>query len=689
MDGRHKTRRCQDGGDGLLSPALAVISFVAPWMAWGAAAAVGLPLLAHLLSKTRYREVVFPAARLVQQAVAATSRIETPRHRLLMLLRWLVLLLLVLAFMRPQWVPQAEARQTERGIALVLLIDASASMQRTADGATLYDRALREAQRLISQLNPSKDAAAVIRVDHAPASLLPEPTAQFNLLADQLTNTKPGYTHASWTSAIAVAQRLNVDGPRTLRLVTLSDQQGEQPAFDDVLADRPRAQIDHLRIEGPTDNIAIQLMDVRPYPAIVGQATTATVEVKYFGDQPLSTSIGATFEDHQAEQAISLAPGAVQRIELGLPPTSGTGGLLQVTLAKPDAIAADNLAGVWLPTQEQTRVLIVYDANDAGQATAQRLATLLNPGKVAGVTLPDIQMVAIDDTLPSLDGADPAALRTVVLLSQSPMNDAMSQSLEAYAQLGGGIVQFVTDPGVDRKRTTTAVGIDFSLEPLRLFEGPARAGLAALPWPGVSNAPIDPLATPILQDELERNIVAEMPRGRGRLIAINAALSDKPGGLLAEPAFVVLFNELCRYASPGVWLPEPARPGDPMPAGLRDVEQFLSPKDADAEANVFTAPGAYAAVGSSGAIKSLLFASLDPSESDTRLPDAWSQSNAANNTSLQSVDQAGQSIANTLRSDPVELWPYLVFGVLGLVACESLLLWRFAGPGKPLVRGTA
>lgn len=244
----------------MINPALAVVSFVAPWMAWGAAAAVGLPVLAHLLSRTRYREVVFPAARLVQQAVAATSRIETPRHRLLMLLRWLVLLLLVLAFMRPQWTPKALADDKEKGIALIVLLDASASMQRAEGGTTLYDRALREANQLVDQLDPTRDVAAVVRVDHAPEALLPEATAQFGLLADRLSSTKPGYTHANWAGALEAAQRLLVDETRAVRLITISDQQGEQPD----------APIDHLRIDGPVDNTAVRLIDLRPYPALQG-----------------------------------------------------------------------------------------------------------------------------------------------------------------------------------------------------------------------------------------------------------------------------------------------------------------------------------------------------------------------------------------------------------------------------------
>jgi hypothetical protein len=669
----------------LIGPALALVSFVAPWMAWGAAAAVGLPILAHLLSRTRYREVAFPAARLVQRAVAATSRIETPRHRLLMLLRWLVLLLLVLAFMRPQWSPKALADDNERGIALVLLVDASASMQRADGGATLYDRALCEAHRLIKQLDPSRDVAAVVRVDHAPASLLPEATAQFGLLTDRLSSTKPGYTHANWTSALATAQRLTNDEPRKVRLITISDQQGEQPNAGEPFA----TSLDHLRIEGPTDNVAVRIIDVRPYPAIAGQPMTATAEVQNYGDTSASLGLAGRLGSTQIERAITLAPQASQRVDLIFPATNTDEALIQIAIDQADAVPTDNLTGRAITVQAKTAALVVHDPNTASVAIAKRIATLLNPGEVEGVTLPSVETIAVGQAEQVIQSADPALLRTVVLINASPLPDALSQSLEAYAQAGGGVVRFAMDAAPDPARTTTAVGIDFEIQPLRVFEGPARAGLAALRWPGVGNAPIDERATPILMDKMDRVIVAEMQRGRGRLIAINARLSTEPGGPLAEPTFVVLFNELCRYASPGPALPEPAHPGDQIPDRLLNAYQLAAPDGADPDTNVFTVPGRYAAIDDSGLVQTMVFVQLDPRESDTSKPMVWSAANRPDAISATTSNPSGDSVAASIRDNPVELWPYLVLGVLGLAACESLFLWRFAGPARIETQGGA
>lgn len=666
----------------MLSGSLAAIGFLSPWMAWGAVAAVGLPILAHLLSKTRYREVVFPAARLVQRAVAATSRIETPRDRLLMLLRLLALLLLVLAFMRPQWTPNAQASNTDRGIALVLLVDASASMQRTDQGATLYDRALREAERLIGQLDPSRDVAMVYLVDHSPAPLLPEPTAQMNLLKERLSATLPGYSSANWAAAVSDAQRQLADEIRAVRVVTISDQQGTQPDLSFISYGKHDAAIDQVRLDGPTDNTAIRLVDVRPYPPLQGQPITLSIEVNHFGEQASTAALTARFLGSENTQTLELEPGSTQRVEFRLPTQTADAGLLQITLNSADAIVSDNTAGVWLAALQQPRVIVVHDANAISLRLARRIATVLNPGELAGQSVPVVEAVPVESLASVLDGANPADLRTVILLNQTPLSDGASKLLEAYAQAGGGVIEFVSNQGAAARRTVAA-NIDFDLEPLRIFQGPARAGLATLPWSGVSNAPIDERAGVILQDEQERVIVAEMLRGRGRLIAINAALPAKTGGLLAEPSFVVLFNELCKYASPGPALPAPLHPGDVMPLSLREAVKRRVPQGADTDAEVFTAPGPYAEITPSGENKDVVYVSLDPGESDTRPTPPWSDINATTKPDQAAVSDASETAAPLIRDSPIDLWPYVVLCVLGLVAFESLLLLRFSCASRP------
>ena len=661
----------------MLTPCVAMIGFVSPWMAWGTVAAVGLPVLAHLLSKTRYREAVFPAARLVQQAISATSRIETPRHRLLMLLRFLVLMLLVLAFMRPQWTPDAKAIDEQQGIALVLLIDASASMQRSADGATLYDRAAQQAQRLLDQLDPTRDVAAVIRVDHAPASLLPEPTAQLSLLSERLSATDPGYTHTNWPAAIALAQRLTRDEQRTLRVITLSDQQGEQPD----------AALDHIRINGPTDNTAVRLVDVRPYPPIAGRPITAETELTHFGDQPRTVQLRASLRDTTQTQSLILQPGESRRIVLTFEPPAEGQATLRVSINAGDAIAADDSAGISMKVRDGWRARVLYDRPET-KSLAEQFATMLRPGEVEGLALPTVQIDTLDNALQRLNQADPAELRTVVTISTRQLDPATQQAVISYVERGGGVVGLTVYIPATNKPPMIAGAIDFSLEPLRVFEGPARAGLAALTWPYASPWPLGGGGVHLLQSADGTPLVHETTIGRGRRIALASHFSLAQGGLLAEPAFVVLFNELCRYASPGPAVPAPAKPGDPIPTRLLDAAQTVVAEGADVDAKVFTAPGPYGGMDESGFVTELMFAELDPDESDTRTPSTWLSATASSNTAA-AESNSSTAIAASLRDNPIELWPYFVLGVLGLVATESLLLRRFAGPRPMSAQGGA
>jgi hypothetical protein len=655
---------------------LAMISVAAPWMACGAIAAFGLPVLAHLLSRTRYREVRFPAARFVQRAVAATSRIESPRHRLLMLLRWLVLILLVLAFMRPQWTPSAKAGSNDRGVALILMIDASASMQRTTDGASLYDRAQREARQLLDQLDPSRDVAAVVYVNHSPESLLPKTTGQLNLLIDQLETSRHGYTHPNWAGGIALTQRLVRDEARAVRIVTLSDQQGTQPDAQALALMRPDIRVDHLRIAGPTNNTSIRLVDVSPYPAIKGRSMTAVVEAENFGDTPSNVRIRCQSNAQNLQQTVTLGPNETRRITFSLQAPSGQQERLTLNLEPIDVLNADNIAGGIVPVQATSTCLIIHDPSPGSEQLADRIGLMINPGTGDNAALSTIKKIASDQVATALSKIDPAQTRTVMLINELPLSDIASQALEAYAQSGGGIVQVVADRSADQIETA-ASKIDFDLAPLRVFEGPSRAGLASLSWPGVSNAAIDPRAQPILVDEMQRIIVAQMPRGRGRLIAINAKLSPEPGGLLAQPAFVVLFNELCRFASPGPAMPQPARPGDPLPASLMGSGLAEIPEQADREADVYTAPGFY----SGSDPGNTTYVSLDPAESDTRTASVWT------NTGTAADNGAGTSAVSPIRPDVIEFWPYLLVAALALVAAESLLLWRFAGSHRTVPQG--
>lgn len=664
---------------------LAMLTFLSPWWAAGALGAIGLPLLAHLLSKTRYREVWFPATRLVREATVQTTRIERPRHRLLMLLRWLLLLMVVVAFMRPRWLPDAQATDNQSGVAFIVLIDSSASMQRTADGATLYERALREADTLIAALDPARDVAAVIRVDRTPQSLLPETTAQLQTLRDQLLATNAGYETADWDSAVSAANRLAQSTSRRPQLVVISDQQGQGPR--DALSDSPLAgvKVHHLRIDGPTDNTAIRLIDIRPFPPALGQSLTAIIEATHFGEQSASFKLNASLGSSKTSRALTLKPGGKQLIELTLPSPPPGQALLRLAIDRKDLIDSDNTAGILLAVDARSRALVLHADNPDVQALAGRVAKLINPGDTADQSLPSVETAPVSGAAERIATADARRLRTIVLLQpgNTPLAEPLTKAITSYTQRGGGVIHFLTPSSTSRAaqpatRSVYASAIDFSLGPLRVFEGPSRAGLANLAWPGVDRNSVSGQNEPILITTDGREIVFADTRQRGRVVTINADVSGKVGGLLAEPMFVVLFNELRRYASPGPAMPAPFSPGQALPPRLRDAPRRSLPSGVNADTSRVDKPGAYLAIDDDGEVTAGLFAQLDPAESDTRRAPDWSARESTSSNADSASATQGQALASAFAPPHVELWPYFVFSALLLAAGESLLLYRFA-----------
>ncbi len=676
---------------------LAMLTFVSPWWAAGAVLAVALPLVAHLLSRAKYREVLYPATRLVRQAVEQTTRIERPRHRLLMLLRWLLLLLVVLAFMRPRWLPQAEANSDRRGVCLIVLIDASASMHRVEDGATLYERALRRADDLLNDLDPSRDAASVVRVGREPAPVLPGPTTDLTRLRGALNSTRPTYESADWAAGVAAAQRIAGQGDRRARILVISDQQGDGPGFPLESSALSGVSIGHIRIDGPADNTAVRLIDVSPYPPIANRPVTATVGIDHFGDQPRMLRLSATLGGAEAQRMAAFGPGISRLVEFELPAGPPGAKRLRIGFDANDALAFDDMTGRVLDVQDSSEVLVIHGAGDSSAVLASRIAATLNPTGDAGTGLPRVRLAEPDTAASLLEAADPSRLRTAVLLSAKLADEALGRAVQAYLNRGGGVVVFIADVRHAARQTamplpllitanagyseidTPAASIDFQGEPLRIFEGPGRAGLASLVWPGVDPARADPGSERLLRGEDDTPIVVAQSHGRSRLIAINTSLSPGPGGLLAEPAFVVLFNELCRYASPGPVLPPAAHPGDPIPEAPDQAQQIVRPDDTDSGTSKLTAPGVYAALDDSGRLIGGVFVELDPAESDPRTGDNWVDRDGTAVGSPKGAAPTSASLA-TQRVPPIELWPYLVVGALLLAGGESLLLGRFASP---------
>jgi len=126
------------------------MSFLAPlYLMLGAA--IGVPLLLHLLRRNIATRVDFPAARYLLRAEAEHSRSLRLRNLLLMLLRVLLVLSLALAAARP-FLPGLGVGHGPTAVAIVL--DNSLSTTAVVGGSAVFDRLRDATRRLIAASTP-------------------------------------------------------------------------------------------------------------------------------------------------------------------------------------------------------------------------------------------------------------------------------------------------------------------------------------------------------------------------------------------------------------------------------------------------------------------------------------------------------------------------------------------------------
>lgn len=152
------------------------MAFLAPLMLVGLAA-LALPVLIHLLDRTRTTTVDWPTLRFLKAAKRESAQRARLKHLLVFIARCLLVILVVLAMAKPyrrteSWTPPPALPQT-----LVIVIDNSYSMGYREGGSdkTRFERAKAMAAQQIAALSID-DEVAVILANDATTTLLDRPT---------------------------------------------------------------------------------------------------------------------------------------------------------------------------------------------------------------------------------------------------------------------------------------------------------------------------------------------------------------------------------------------------------------------------------------------------------------------------------------------------------------------------------
>jgi hypothetical protein len=147
------------------------MTFVYPILLGGLVLA-GLPVLLHFLIRQKPKTLPFPAFRFLMLKRRSNTRNLRLRHLLLLLLRMALLILICLALARPRLFHEAIGLSREKPAALVLIFDTSPSMEYKSGEMTRLELAKKRSLELLSQL--PEDGRVLILDASEPASFARE-----------------------------------------------------------------------------------------------------------------------------------------------------------------------------------------------------------------------------------------------------------------------------------------------------------------------------------------------------------------------------------------------------------------------------------------------------------------------------------------------------------------------------------
>lgn len=387
-----------------------MISFDNP--VWWFAAAALVPLLVHLVARTRPKERRFSSVALLQELVKLQSRHARPKDMLLLVLRTLLCLSLVLAFLLPYY---GGSRDGEGGRALVLVLDDTASMG-AADGQQVrMNAALAAAQSIVHQLAPN-DRFNLATLAGDAHFVFDKPESARPLILRELARTQSRAAAAgdvSETLTAALSQVRNLPDNVLGQVLLISDFQttGMKDALDTLEVRDGELCCINVAQTNAVENMAVAAMRMTPAEPLPGQRVTLQVELRHYqgasprsGTVPLNVSLAAGNLPLSHPCELSYGSSSVVQFDLIAPETPGDW-LLSAGI-EPDSYSGDNIRHLVVPVADKLDCLTIA-ADRAHMGFMQR--ALENIPFLRTLHLPAIPETESDFVVWLAPGADDVA----------------------------------------------------------------------------------------------------------------------------------------------------------------------------------------------------------------------------------------------------------------------------------------
>lgn len=418
-------------------------------LAWLGGAVV--PLVLHLLSRSRYRAVPWGAMMFLSGADAATHHAARLRQWFLLLLRMGTVGLLAVALARPV-ISARYAKVPTGGLttggpaAVVIILDDSASMGYEKDGKSRLDQAREVTLQILSALKRGDQAALLIAGTHDYQQPVP-PNSDLQSIAARVADLQPDIGMVDLTNELfRAADLLEHAAPADHEIYVVIDHQAlDWRAVNDAFKQRwaarksssPPLRVTIFPVGGDeSDNVAVDGFDLPDRAIFRDQPTDLQVRVRNFGpaaveNLPLSVWTGART---LGDTTVSVPAHATRAVDIQI--RFGEPGSRVISAAvKSTGLTTDDRMDYSVDVLDPPQVLVVSGSSLATQPVSA-LQSLITATNRRGIDL------ATATTKPAADlGADSLkGVNVVVLDDVARLSVERLKLLQQFTINGGGVL---------------------------------------------------------------------------------------------------------------------------------------------------------------------------------------------------------------------------------------------------------
>ncbi|MEQ9407956.1 MAG: VWA domain-containing protein [Fuerstiella sp.] len=428
------------------------MTFLNSALAFGAAAFL-IPLVIHILNRSRFRTVEWGAMHLLESVIRVNHRRFHLEQLILLLIRCAIPVLLALCLARPV-LTGSELLEGDAPVSLVILLDTSYSLDAVSRAGTHFDEAIEAACAIVSATGRGSEVA-VIQTGGRPTPLFDQPVFDPEAVLRRLKQLQGGYGASDMPAALDEAlATLSAMSHARRELIVISDfQPADWKAVNGEAAAAIRGQIQAMNIkpeltllqvgEPVRGNISVESLQFPQRAIGVGQQFSVRAEIRNHGSTDFDSArviLRLDAEEYSVSQ-VSLGAGSSTQTLFPCVVDSPGSHVLEVEVVAGDPLPTDNRSAAAITIWDHIDVLLV-DGDPASlplQSETDFLSVALTPYTFGRVRLSDLvrtQTVSADQLTAELLHNS----RVVVLANVSTLKDEQLADLSAWVHDGGALL---------------------------------------------------------------------------------------------------------------------------------------------------------------------------------------------------------------------------------------------------------